>query len=317
MALGGSYQDLNVRAYTDMLNHELQQQQSLLMPLVEVTNVEGERTYFSKIGKVDSYIRTTRLEDAQRGEQTYERRYVTPRIIESTQVPSDPLDLARWARDPQPEVAAAMAMELNRQKDDLIVEAISGLAAREINGSLSSVGFDPTMVVAVNENQYTQYTGDTGLHHGKIIKAKTMILQKYGMNPNDVPIVVGGAADLAGLAAQAFGPNGNAAGFFRQDLPDTNKMSFDQGMGMFLGCKYISFEGLGVDASSDRNVYVVAPGALKFGIWQALQFHADPLPDKASRPIQLMANETIGCVRFFEEKIVRIMVDPTNAFATT
>ncbi len=305
MALGGSYNDLYVRQYTDMIDHELQQDGSRLRPAVTVEQVQGERTYFNKIGKVSSYQRTTRLEDVQLSDQSFERRYVTPIRIESA-VALDQMDLERYLRSPQPELAQAMAKELGRKMDDVLVGAIEGTAARELNGALSAASFDTSnFQIAVNSNLFAGSTmsGDTGLHEGKIIQARQKMETAYAIAPNEMLFVLAPAKQIAGMMSRSFSQSGAA---FRAGNPYLDQL---------LNVQYIPHEGLGIDGSSDQNVYVMPKSAVKLGVWQDVQFRADERIDKAGAPTQLMANMSVGAVRMFEEKIVRVLCDPAVAYA--
>lgn len=77
----GSYGDLYVRQYKDLIEHELQQKGSLLRGLVTVESVMGERTYFPKLGKATSYEITGRGQAVDVQDQVNERRFVTPKAI--------------------------------------------------------------------------------------------------------------------------------------------------------------------------------------------------------------------------------------------
>lgn len=305
MALGGSYNDLFIRQYQDMIDHELQQDGSRLREAVTVEQVQGERTYFNKIGKVGSYQRTARLEDVQLSDQTFERRYVSPIRIESA-VAIDQMDLDRYLRSPQPELAQAMAKQLGRQMDDIVIAAIEGDAARELNGSLSSAVFDTSnFQIAVNSNLFagSSMTGDTGLHEGKLIQARQKMETAYAIAPNELLFVLAPAKQIAGMMSRSFSQQGAA---FRAGNPYLDQL---------LNVQYIPHEGLGVDGSSDQNAYVMPKSAIKLGVWQDIKFRADERLDKAGAPTQLMANMSVGAVRMFEEKVVRILCDPNVAYA--
>lgn len=305
MALGGSYQDLYIRQYTDMIEHELQQKGSLLRPFVTMEKVSGERTYFNKIGKLSSYQRTGRLEDVQLNDQSMERRFVSPIHIEAAYA-IDSMDLDRYLRSPQPELSEALAMELGRQMDTIIANAMAGTAARELNGAMSNVAFDTTnFSIAVNSNLFAGSTmsGDTGLHEGKIIQARQKMETAYSIAPNEELVVLAPAKQIAGMRSRSFSQQG--AAFFAGNPYVDN----------LLNVQYVPFEGFGVDGSSDQIAYVMPKSAIKLGIWQDIKFSAAPRVDKAGDPLQVKANMALGAVRMFEEKIVRVLCDPAVAYA--
>lgn len=315
MSLGGSYNTYNIRAYTDAILHELQQKDSLLSPIVTMEQGMGERLYFDKIGATeDMQLRTARLENLEISEDTFERRFVTPQRFDKTHVPMDDLQRDRWSKDISPDVVMSVVSAMKRKKDAIIAAAIAADVNRELDGVVGSVSFDTNFNVAVNANGATKYTGDTGLHEGKLLLAKTKLLAAYN-DPNETPVVIASANALAGLQSRAFAPNGHSAGFF-QGLPKVNVGGFDQGLDGFCGMRFIPYEGLGVDGSNDGIAYMVMPGFMKLGEWQALKLVEKELTQYKGFPMAISASMSLGAVRMYEEKVVRIKVDPTNAFAT-
>lgn len=317
MSYSGSYNTYNIRAYTDAVLHELQQKESLLNSIVQIEKGMGERLYFDKLGATDDVrVRTARLEDIHISEDTFERRLVSPQRLEKVHVPMDDMQRDRWARDVSPEVVMSMVAAMNRKRDAIIAAAIANDVTRELDGTASTVSFNAAFNIAVNDNEGTAYTGDTGLHEGKLIKAKALLLGAYN-DPNEIPIVVANAKTLAGLTGRAFNAsNGNSAGFFQQSLPKVHAGSYDQGLDGMIGMRFVCYEGLGVDGSADNLAYVIMPGALKLGEWQPLMMKEAELSHKSGFPKAIAASMSLGSVRMFEEKIVRIKCDPTNAFAT-
>ena len=313
MALSGSYNDLYVRQYTDMIEHELQQKGSRLRGLVNIETAMGERRYFNKLGKLGSYTRTSRLEAVQLQDQTNERRFVTPTYIEAA-VGIDDIDLIRYQRSPQPELAEALALELGRQMDTIIINALGGSAEREVNGSFSAAAFDATnFQIAVNSNSLaaTSMSGDTGLHEGKLIQAKQKLLSAYATDGNEELYVVGPAKQLAGMLSRAFASDSAA---YMQGMPQVNLPGLEKSLDGLLGMRFIMYEDSGT-SSGDQYVYVFPKSAVKLGVWKDINFRVDDRVDMAGGVKQVKANMAIGAVRMFEEKVVRILCDPTPAYA--
>ena len=314
MALGGSFGDLYIRQFKDILVHEMQKKESILRGLVTVESVMGERTYFPKWGKASSYEITGRNQEVDLGTQTNERRFVTPRPIEST-MSIDMLDVIRYASSPQPEIVEAIAMELNRQIDLNLIGSMAGTANRELDGASSNVVFDSNNTIAVNTNTFsaTAILNDTGLHEGKLINMKRRLMTNYAAEAGDELFVIAPAIQLAGLHQRVMVNPG--AGFFQKNLPDIHSSRLDRGLDGFLGIRYFHFEDTGVDASSDQYVYMFIRKAVKLGIWQDVNFRIFDVPTKKGTPTYVKANMAIGSTRMWEEGVMRCLCDPTPLYA--
>ena len=319
MSLSGAHGDLYVRQYRDMIEHELQQKGSVLRGVFNLESVTSSlETWFPKIGTVSSYEVTGRNQDIDLSDQTNERRGLTPQLIESsTQI--DAFDLARYSRSPQPELVEAMARELGRQIDVVVMTALAGSALRQLDGSASNATFDSNNTIAVSTNTFgmessagTLLTGDTGLHEGKILNAINKLQASYALQPGDRPVVIAPAIQLTGLKSRAF--KGSNAALFHS-APDVNIPMADKALSGFLGCEYIQYQNTGVDASSDQYVYIVLPQALKLAIYEDLTFRTKVREEKKGNPTLMKANMTVGAVRMWEEAVVRVLCDPTPTYA--
>lgn len=317
MALTGAYGDLYVRQYKDMIEHELQQRGSVLRPLVQVESVMGERTYFPKLGKASSYEVTGRNQEVEIQDQTNERRLVSPKMIEAA-FQIEALDMIRYQSSPQPELVDALVMELGRQIDQKIIEALAGSAGRELDGSTSNASFDSNNTIAVNTNTFgskdlagLSLTGDTGLHEGKLQKALQILQTNYALNPGDEVFVVAPAIQLAGLRSRVV----NVPGLFFKNMPKMDLPMVDQSLDGLLGMRFIQFENTGVDGSSDQYAYIFVRKAMKFGVWQDVKVTIAEQTDKKGSPMLIKANMAVGAVRMWEEAATRALCDPTPTYA--
>ncbi len=317
MALTGSYGDLYIRQYTDLIEHEMQQNGSVLRGLVTLEpGLMGERRYFPKLGKSTSYEITGRSQAVQVQDATFERRFVTPRAIEAVHR-IEMLDVIRYQSSPDAELVSSMAQELGRQIDAIIISAMAGSAGRELDGTSSAASFDSNNTIAVNTNTFqagsTAMTGDTGLHEGKLINMKRRLLTNYALRPGDELFVIAPAIQLAGLHQRVLLNPG--AGFFQKNLPDVHHPMLDLGLDGFLGARYIQFEDTGVDGSSDQYVYMFLRKSVKLGFWQDVKFTQSIIDTAAGDPVQFKANMALGAVRMWEEGIMRVLCDPTPLYA--
>jgi hypothetical protein len=320
MALTGSFGDLYVRQYRDLIEHELQQKGSVLRGVFNTESITSSlETWFPKIGKVSSYEVTGRNQDVDLEDQTNERRGLTLQLIESSKQ-IEAIDLARYARSPQPELVEAMARELGRQIDVVVMTALAGSALRQLDGSASNASFAAANTIAVNTNTFgmesaagTNLTGDTGLHEGKILQALNLLQASYALQPGDRPIVIAPSIQLTGLKSRAF--KGTNAALFQKDIPNVHIPMADKALSGFLGCEYIQYQDTGVDGSSDQYVYIVLPQAVKLAIFEEVSFRTKLREEKKGNPTLMKANMTLGAVRMWEEAVVRVLCDPTPTYA--
>ncbi len=155
-------------------------------------------------------------------------------------------------------------------------------------------------------------SGNTSLHEGKIVNARMIMEQQGAIMNNERLVVLLNAKQAAGLSSRQWASN--SAGFFR-DSPDLSNPHFSQALSGYLGCDFIVTEFLGHDYTGSYDaVYVIAKDAVKMGIYQDLQFRVDELPQYQNTPVQLKADLSIGCVRFWDEKVVQIACNPTLTY---
>mgnify|MGYP006935481473 CR=1 FL=1 len=320
MALTGSYGDLYDRQLRTLIEHELQQKGSVLLPCVTREAIgPADSTWFPKIGQSTSYEVTGRNQAVDIQDQTYERRGIVPVLLEGVHQ-INAIDMARYKRSPQPELVESLARQLGRQFDVHILTALSGSALRELNGSSSAASFDSNNTIAVSTNTFAMkeegggaLTGDTGLHEGKILQAINKLQTAYALEPGDEIFVVGPSIQLTGLKARAL--RGDSAGLY-QNSPNIGVPMADKALQGFLGCTFIQYENTGVDGSSDQYVYIFTRKAIKFAIIDDIAFNSMVQLDKKGNPTLHKCNATVGAVRMWEEAVVRVLCDPTPTYAT-
>lgn len=318
--LTGGLGDLAIQSYHDLADAVFQQRGSVLRPIVRVERVLGQTTWFPKIGSSTSYEVVSRGAAVEVQDQFYERRGLSPTIIESVHR-IDKIDLERFARSPQPELAESIAMELGRQVDIIITNALLGTAQRQLNGVESDVAFSGSYQILTNSNLLAGpaqaggalMTGNTSLHEGKILQAIQLMATAHANDDGEMPIVVGNAKQFSGLRSRILAQPG--AGWFQKSLPDLHDARIDGSLDGFLGCRYIQYEGLPAYASGYDSVIVMLPKAIKLGIYSDMMFRVDELPAVQGTPTQIKANITLGAVRFYEEAVVQIECNQTLTYA--
>jgi len=317
--LTGGFGDLVIKSYHDLADAVFQQKGSVLRPFITVERVMGGEDWFPKLGSSTSYEVVSRGAAVQPQDQFYERRAITPSMLESIHH-INPLDVMRFARSPQPELAESIAMELGRKVDEKIVAAAIGTARRQLDGADSDASFDANFKVAINSNTMAgvaiggaAMSGNTSLHEGKILQAKQLMESARANEMGDMPIVVANAKQLAGLHSRSLANPG--AGWFQKNLPDMNSARVYQALDGYLGCRYVQYENLGLVTAGVDRVLIFLPKAIKLGIYSDLKFRVDELPQTQGTPTQIKANISLGAMRFYEEAIVEIACAATLAYA--
>lgn len=302
MALGGTYQDHYKDMFKDVLLLEAQQDGSRLAQTVMTEIMDGNKTYFDKLGKVSHYIKTSRGEDKTFSDATFERRQVQE-VTASWDHVLDREDLIKYVQNPRNELVRSAVMELGRRKDEVIMDAIKGSAVVTTNGATANQAL--TLTVAVNDHTYDSTTGDVALTTSKLKVALKLIKENYGDNGSRNIFCVAPIAQIMNLTTE----NQQVSGDFRSSRP-LEGPGIEQGLSGYLGITFIGYEGTGVDGSLDELVYVFTDDAIKLGIFHPLTVDIDRLPTKSMNPDGLSVFESIGATRMYEEKVVQIACDP-------
>ena len=302
MALGGSYQDHYKDLFKGIIGHEAQQNGSRLEQTVMSEFMEGNKTYFDKIGKSAHYIKTTRNQDKTFSDLTFERRQVQE-VLASFDHIFDREDLIKYVENPRNEVVRSAVMEIGRRKDEVIMEAIKGNAVVTTNGSTANQAL--TQTVAVNDHTYDSDTGDVALTVSKLKKAKVVIRESFGMGANERLHCVGPTGQIMNLTTATE----TVSSDFRVNKP-LEGPGVVSGLSGYLGFDFIEYEDTGVDGSADELVYVYTEDAVKMGIYIPLTVEVEKITTKTTNPDSLSVYEAIGATRMWEEKVVQIACDP-------
>lgn len=302
MSLGGTYQDHYKDMFKDVLLHEAQQDGSRLAQTVMSEMLEGNKTYFDKLGESSHYIKTSRGQAKNPNDATFERRQVQEVFAEIDHI-LDKEDLIKYVTNPRNELVKSFVWELGRRKDEVIMDALSGNAVVTTNGSTANQAL--TLTVAVNDHSFDSGTGDVGLTTGKLKKAFALIEEGYGKGANERLICVAPARQLVNLTTESQ----QVSGDFRGKKPLEGPGVFS-GLSGFMGIDFIGYEGTGTDGSSDELAYLYTESAVKLGIYEPLSVEIDRDVTRAGNPDVISAFEAIGATRMYEEKVVQIACDP-------
>ena len=303
MALGGTYQDHYKDLFKGIIGHEAQQTGSRLEQTVMSEFMDGNKTYFDKIGKSAHYIKTTRNQDKTFSDLTFERRQVQEELASFDHI-FDREDLIKYVENPRNEVVRSAVSEMARKKDEVIMGAIEGNAVVTTNGSTADQAL--TLTVAVNDHQYDSDTGDVGLTVSKLKLAKVLIAENYGSQGLDGRIFcVGPSRQIMNLTVTAQ----TVSSDFRVNKP-LEGPGVVSGLSGYLGIDFIEYEETGVDGSSDELVYVYTDTAVKMGIYIPLTVEVEKITTKTTNPDSLAVFEALGATRMWEEQVVQVACDP-------
>lgn len=308
MSLGGTYQDFHLEMFKENLEHELQQNGSLLTAAVMVEMVDGNKTYFTKYGKSSSYVKSTRGEQKTYHEDTYERRLLEFQFNSSDKI-IDPQDILDMVKNPKSDAVMAMVMELGRKRDEVIFNALSGTATKQENGSTSSVSLPSASKVAVNSHAFSATSGsnDIGLTPSKLKEAIKKLGEQY-VDVNREPVFcVGPMNQLMKLSVNS---EVTSSDFRTKNVLDVPGVV--GGINGYLGLTYIAYEDTDLVNTTDETVYVFPRSAVKLGVRQPLTVEILKDPSRVGNPETIAAFEDIGSVRMFEEKVIQIACDPTT-----
>lgn len=302
MALGGTYQDHYKDMFRDLLLHEAQQDGSRLVSAVMVESLEGNKTYFDKLGQSSHYVKTTRGQAKNPSDATFERRQVQEQFAEFDHI-LDKEDLIKYVQNPRNEIVRSAVWELGRRKDEIILDAISGNAVVTTNGSTANQAL--TLTVAVNDHSFDSGSGDVGLTTGKLKKAMALIKENYGDMGSRRLICIAPSRQLINLTTE----DQQVSGDYRSKKPLEGPGVFE-GLSGFMGIDFIAYEDTGVDGSSDELAFFMTDDAVKLGIFHPLTVEIDRDTSRAGNPDVISVYEAIGAVRMYEEKVVQIACDP-------
>lgn len=307
MSLSGTYEDFHLIMFKDNLDHELQQRGSLLTATVTIEMVGGNKTWFTKYGKSQTYVKSVRGEKKTYHEDTYERRLLSFEFNSSDKI-IDEVDILDMVQNPKSDAIQAMTMALGRRRDEIIFNAISGSATKQENGSTSTVSLPASSKIAVNSHAFsaTAGTNDIGLTPSKLKEAIKKLGAAYVDVTREDVFVVGPMNQLMKLSTSSEVTSSD----FRSNK-SLEIAGIVNGIQGYLGLNYIAYEGTDLVNTSDETVYVYPKSAIKVGFRKPLTVEIAPDTTLVGNPDTISACEDLGAVRMFEEKVIQIACDPT------
>ena len=272
-----------IQSFRSNLEMLLQQKMSYLRGTVMSEMVQGEATYFDRIGPVEAKERVGEFNDLEPTQSPWERRRVTFAERYRAEYVGE-MSKLRMIADPTSAYAQNSVYALNRAIDQIIVEAIFGTAWTGKDGT-TPVTFDTTQVVPV---------GTTGLTIDKLIDAREM-MDRAEIDPSEQRTMVVTSRQISNLLRETEVTNADY---------NTVKALVAGQIDTFMGFRFVRYESLPsatVGADTHRHIPFYVSSGLKLGVAKDISASADWIPDK--RAWLLYAGLAMGATRMEEKRV--------------
>jgi Phage capsid protein len=274
-----------VQACGNVVFPAAQQRASKLRNLVELEPaVVGKRQSFDKLGTTTARTKDTRHGDTTYGNIAHGRRWANLVSYFDAQL-LDKEDAVRVLNDPKSKYALAIAAALGRKIDDLVIDAATGAATDNEEGT-STVAFPAGQQVAA---------AATGLTYAKILAAKKL-LDDADVDEEDRVAVIGPNQLNTDML--------NETKITSADY-NTVRVSVSGKIETYLGFRWILSTRL-KKAGANRSALFYHKSAIGLAIGQDIVPEIDRLPTK-HYATQAYASMDMGAVRIEEARIVEVL----------
>lgn len=281
-----------VQQFSSNIQLLLQQKDSRLMPYITTgTHIGKQASPVDQIGKIAMQPVTTRFGAMGRVDAPTDRRWVFPSDYHLPQL-IDSFDKLRLLTDPASSYVQNAVAAVNRQKDDLVIDAFFATAKTGEQGG-TSTSFPAAQQVAVNHGA----SGNTGLTVAKLIEAKRL-LQAAEVDLDSDPIT-------ALVTSKQHADLLKEATVISTDFND-RPVLVDGRVVRFMGINIVHSERLDNDTTPYRRIPVWAKSGMYLGMWNDMTIDISQRKDLDSLPWQAYVHMTAGATRLEEAKIVEI-----------
>ena len=280
-----------VQQYSANVQMLAQQMGSRLRAAVDVETITGKNAYFDQVGVTAAQVRSSRHADTPQIDTPHSRRRVSLADYEWADLIDDQ-DKVRMLIDPTSSYAKAAAAAMGRSMDDVIIDALGGIAYTGEAGGTS------TSLPSTQKFATSQQTD--GLTIAKLLDAKKKLDLK-DVDPSLKRYVVCGATQISDLL--------NTTEVKNSDYNTVKALAMGQ-VNSFLGFEFIMSNRLDFDATytDDRLVFAFTEDAVKLAVGKDITARIDERADK-SYSTQFYYCMSIGATRMEEEKVVQIPCD--------
>lgn len=299
--------------YNSSVYHQVQQKGSKLEGLVRKETIKAKSAYFDSIGQVTALKKTGRHSNTPQVDTPHNRRRVTTADYEWADMVDDQ-DKLRMIWDPTSYYVQAAVMAFGRAKDDVIIEAVSGIAYAGESGETAVVLGTANKIIA-NDNSGSSKLNvetlrDIKFHFDKqdMDEQINMVIDAKGVQDllSDEKLTNQDFAVVKALAT------GSVNAFMGINFIMSNRLVSQNGALLFNNDgSFDSGAGDNIDADGFTKYLAFAKSGVVLAVGEDLVTKIDVRADK-SYSTQVYARMSIGGTRLEEEKVLEVLVDPTE-----
>lgn len=283
-----------VQEYRSNIEVQFQQKRSRLRDAVRVEPQHAEFEFYDRIGPTTPVEVTTRHADTPLIDTPHDRRRVALRDFDWADL-IDRKDRIRMLADPTGPYVMNVVYALNRQIDDLIIEAAFGTAYTGKTGA-GTQSLPASQVIAYNYDEGTTTNSDLTL--AKLRRARNIIDSAEGANDleNDLFIICS-PTQIQNLLADATLTSSDY---------NTVKALVNGEINTFMGFQFIKSNRLLATSDPYTRVIAFERQGLLLALGKDILVDVGPRRDKRNS-VQVYACLSAGSVRMWEDKVVEIL----------
>lgn len=284
--------NLYVSQFTDNLQLLLQDNGGRFSGTVEEgTHIGKQAAAVDQMAAIDAQVVTGRFQPMGRVDAAVDRRWVYPVDYDLPQL-VDTLDKLRILVDPKSKMVENAAKAMRRARDNAIVTAFFA------DAKTGETGGTTTSFLAGNQvSSSLGAAAATGMNVAKLKKGKELLLT-HEVDPDNEEIFV------------AISPiqHTNLLNEIQVISDEYNRpvLGGDGMVKQYMGMRFIIFNRLPVNGSSERRCPMWVRSGMHLGTWNQVSTSISQRNDLQSEPWQAYAMGTFGATRLEEKRVVEI-----------
>jgi hypothetical protein len=288
-----------VQKFRNELTHLSQQMESRLGGAVRRETQNAERQHFDRLDSVSAVEITTRHGDTPYTEVPHDRRSVTLKHYAASEL-CDTQDKLEMLINPTGGYVEAFVRAMNRQKDQVIIDAATGSADTGKTGTTAVTFATEGNEVAVDYTEGGAPALNSNLTIGKLRKANSILGVNEAVMDGEETYAIVSQSQIDSLLRTVE---------VTSDDYNTIRALVSGKIDTFMGFKFIRIQLLNV-ASSIRDCIFYAKSGLLLSTAEELFVDIGPRRDK-NLSIQAYVRASFGSVRMEGKKVIRVKCDET------